>query len=189
MAGRRELLVAGSARFRIGGMIRIAVFAFSVFASLPSSSLSCAQQSSSASEIQKQDFHVKSPLPGSDAARLVEAQTALDQGRYDEAVRLSRGPTDQSGDFDFVAGLALAKLQRWQEARAALLRGQRKETRQARFLVELAGIDYKLKDARAAKRKLRAAQRLDPKDEYTLEFLGTLYFLDGNVEAALKYWN
>ena len=70
-----------------------------------------------------------------------------------------------------------------------LNQGHRKEPQQARFLIELAGVDYKLKDTRAAKRELRAALKFDPKDKYTLEFLGTLYFLDGNLEAALKYWN
>ena len=55
--------------------------------------------------------------------------------------------------------------------------------------MELAGVDYKLQDMRPAKRALRAALKLDPQDPYAQEFLGTLYFLDGNLEAALKYWN
>jgi hypothetical protein len=55
--------------------------------------------------------------------------------------------------------------------------------------VELAGVDYKLKDFRSAKRELRAALKLDPRDSYTREFLGTLYFLESNLEAALKYWD
>jgi hypothetical protein len=91
--------------------------------------------------------------------------------------------------LDFLAGLSLAKLQRWHDSRATLEAGHRKAPREARFLVELAGVDYKLKDMRAAKRELRAALKLDPRDAYTREFLGTLYFLDGNLEATLKYWN
>ena len=31
--------------------------------------------------------------------------------------------------------------------------------------------------------------RLDPTDSYGNDFLGTVYFLQGNIEAALKYWN
>ena len=31
--------------------------------------------------------------------------------------------------------------------------------------------------------------RIDPHDRYAINFLATLYFLEGNVEAALKYWN
>src|SRR6202165_3085639 len=45
-------------------------------------------------------------------ARLVEAQNAFDAGRWDEALRLAQGPADQSPDLDFVAGLALARMER-----------------------------------------------------------------------------
>jgi len=31
--------------------------------------------------------------------------------------------------------------------------------------------------------------KLKPKDEYADEFLGTIYLLEGNLEAALKHWN
>jgi hypothetical protein len=188
MAGDQELFVAGGARLRACRIIRIAVFTFSLFASsFLLSDLSFARQSSSTAEMQHQDGDVNSPLQ--EDARLAEAQKAFDRGQYDETVRLARGAAEQSSDLDFVAGLALAKLQRWQESRAAFSQGQRKAPQQARFLVELAGVDYKLKDSRGAKRELRGALKLDPKDKYTLDFLGTLYFLDGNVEAALKYWN
>ena len=125
----------------------------------------------------------------SDAARLAAAQKAFDEGRYEDAARTARGSIASSANLDFVAGLSLAKLQRWNESRAAFEKGHGKAPREARFLVELAGVDYRLKDMRAAKRELRAALKLDPQDAYTREFLGTLYFLDGNLEAALKYWN
>ncbi len=42
---------------------------------------------------------------------------------------------------------------------------------------------------REAARHLRRALRLDPTDSYGNDFLGTVYFLQGNIEAALKYWN
>jgi hypothetical protein len=125
----------------------------------------------------------------SDAARLAAVQKAFDAGQYEEAARLASDSGDRSADLDFLAGLSLAKLQRWHDSRATLEAGHRKAPREARFLVELAGVDYKLKDMRAAKRELRAALKLDPRDAYTREFLGTLYFLDGNLEATLKYWN
>jgi len=125
----------------------------------------------------------------SDSTRLVAAQKAFDAGQYEDAARLASGSGDRSADLDFLAGLSLAKLQQWNDSRAAFEMGHRKAPREARFLVELAGVDYKLKDMRSAKRDLRAALKLDPRDAYALEFLGTLYFLDGNLEAALKYWN
>ncbi|HMI52064.1 MAG TPA: hypothetical protein VK525_11160 [Candidatus Saccharimonadales bacterium] len=126
--------------------------------------------------------------PG-DATRLAAAQTALDSGRWQEAATLAAGPAGQSAEFDLIAGLALAHLQHWTEARASLDRGRLKAPADARFPVELAGIAYKTKDVSAAKRDLHAALRLRATDAYAQEFLGTLYFLDGNIEAALKYWN
>ena len=58
-----------------------------------------------------------------------------------------------------------------------------------RFPLELAGVAFKQKRYTAAVRHLRRALRLDPADSYGNEFLGTVYFLQGNTEAALKYWN
>jgi hypothetical protein len=125
----------------------------------------------------------------SDAERQVAAQKAFDAGRWEDAARIARGSANPSADLDFIAGLALAKLQRWNDARVAFDAGHTKEPGDARFLVELAGVDYKRRDFAAAKRELRSALRIDPRDKYTHDFLGTLYFLDGNLEAALKYWN
>jgi hypothetical protein len=177
MACRQELPATGSSHLRTRGIIRLlgTLFSFLTFTSL------CFAQNSSHS----QAFASAT----SESDRLAAAQKAYDAGQFGDAVQLASGPADQSADLDFVAGLALAKLQRWQEAGAAFETGHRKMPRQSRFLVELAGVDYKLKDTRAAKRELQAALKLDPKDKYTLEFIGTLYFLDGNLEAALKYWN
>src|SRR5260370_18836731 len=36
---------------------------------------------------------------------------------------------------------------------------------------------------------MRKTLDLKPKDPYSHEFLATIYFLEGNLEAALKYWN
>ena len=125
----------------------------------------------------------------SDEARLSAARTAFDAGGWEEAARLARGPADQSPDLDLLAGFALARLEKWDEAKAAFEAGAHKAPRDPRFLAELAGIAYKQKDFRTAKNKLHAALRLNPQDSYSREFLATIYFLDGNLEAALKYWN
>src|SRR5260370_3265579 len=122
-------------------------------------------------------------------ARLVEAQNAFDAGRWDEALRLAQGPAEPSPDLDFVAGLSLARMERWSEARLAFEAGVRKAPNDSRFRVELAGIAYKQKDFRTAKDNLHAALRLNPQDAYSREFLATIYFLEGNLEAALKFWN
>ncbi len=125
----------------------------------------------------------------SDEARLPAARMAFDAGRWEEAAKPAQGPADQSADLDFLAGLALARLEKWDEAKAAFEAGARKAPRDPRFLVELAGIAYKQKDFRTAKNKLHAALRLKPQDSYSSEFLATIYFLEGNLEAALRYWN
>jgi hypothetical protein len=85
--------------------------------------------------------------------------------------------------------MALSHLDRWTEARDAFSNGVRKAPRDARFLTERAGAEYRLNDFSAAKRDLRRSMRLDPSDSYVAEFLGTIYLLEGNLEAALKYWN
>lgn len=124
-----------------------------------------------------------------DATRLAAAQKAFDSARFEEAAALAQGPADQSPDLDFLRGLALARQQQWNEARLAFAAGHLKNPGDPRFLVELAGIDYKQNNFSAAKRNLRAALRLGSRDAYTRDFLGTIYFLEGNLEAALKYWN
>lgn len=125
----------------------------------------------------------------SDATRLAAAQAAFDRGEWEEAAKLARGPLQQSPDLDFLAGLAYARLTRWTEANSSFEAGRRKSPNDERFLVELAGVAYKQKNFPGAKRDLAAALRLNPNDSYAREFLGTVYFLEGNLPAALKYWN
>jgi hypothetical protein len=91
--------------------------------------------------------------------------------------------------LDFVEGLALARLERWNEAKAVFEAGLRKSPHDSRFWVELAGVAYKQQNFSAAKRDLRAALQITHNDDYSRDFLGTIYFLEGNLEAALKYWN
>ena len=124
-----------------------------------------------------------------DESRLAAARAAFEASNWQEAARLAQGPSDQSADLDFLAGLALSRLERWDGAKRAFLAGHIKSPKDPRFLIELAGVAYKQKNLSTAKRSLRAALRIAPDDSYALEFLGTLYFLDGNLDAALKYWN
>lgn len=122
-------------------------------------------------------------------ARLTAAQSAFDAGHWDEVAILARGPADQSPELDFLAGLALARMEKWSESKRAFEAGLRKAPKDPRFLVELAGTTYKLKDFRTAKQRLREALGLNPQDAYSRDFLATIYFLEGNLEAALKHWN
>ena len=126
---------------------------------------------------------------GPEQARLAAAQKAFDAADWGEAARLTEGPADQASELDLLRGLALSHLEKWDDAKGALEAGARKSPRDSRFRVELAGIAYKQKDFGLAKKDLQAALRLNSNDAYTNEFLSTIYFLEGNLEAALKYWN
>jgi tetratricopeptide (TPR) repeat protein len=125
----------------------------------------------------------------SDGERLTAAKEAYSEKNWEGAARISSGPIGQSADVDYLHGMALMRLERWEEAREAFSAGLYKAPTDTRFLLERAGAEYRLKDYSSAKKDLRSALRLSPKDEYALEFLGTIYLLEENIDAALKYWN
>jgi uncharacterized protein HemY len=99
----------------------------------------------------------------SDQARLAAAQAAFDAGYWEDASKLAHGPAHQSPELDLLAGLALARLEKWTEAKLAFEAGARKAPHDPRFFVELGGLAYKLKDFRTAKHDLRAALGLHRK--------------------------
>jgi tetratricopeptide (TPR) repeat protein len=117
-----------------------------------------------------------------------EQQLAKEE-RWSELVERLAPMTSRSADQEFEYGMALAQLQRWDDARAALIRGSRLQPGHKRFPIELAGIAFKQKKTGRAVQYLHRALRLDPHDDYANEFLATIYFLRGNIEAAVKYWN
>lgn len=126
---------------------------------------------------------------GTAADRVAAADELARQEKWTEIVEsVSAGPADPA-ELDFDRGLALAHLKRLGEARASFEAGLRKSPEDKRFRTELAGVAYEQKDFGLAKRDLRGVLKLDPHDTYALDFLGTLYFLDDNLEAALLYWN
>jgi tetratricopeptide (TPR) repeat protein len=118
-----------------------------------------------------------------------ELQRLSDEGQWNLVLQATGQCPAGSADVDYYRGLALAGLERWAGAKAAFESGEKTYPRDKRFPVELAGVAFKQKRFQAAKRHLRRALRLDPRDRYAINFLATLYFLDGNLEAALKYWN
>ncbi len=118
-----------------------------------------------------------------------QSQELSDAQRWNEIVSdlAHVHPRSASQDFDY--GMALARLGRLSEAGDALRQGSRLAPQDPRFPIELAGIAFRQKRNTLAERRLRAALRLAPRDVYANNFLATLYFLDGNLESALKYWN
>lgn len=109
--------------------------------------------------------------------------------KWQEIIGLGESAKNPSADFDFYYGSAFAQLGRWPEAQQAFVAGAKLQPRDKRFPLELAGVSFKQKHYRQAARYLRKGLRLDPRDAYGNDFLGTVYFLQGNTEAALKYWN
>lgn len=92
-----------------------------------------------------------------------------------------------SAAFDL--GMHAAHLHQWDVAHGAFLSGYRICTKQKRFPVELAGVAFEQKQYPQAAAWLRKGLRLDPSDAYANNFEGTVYYLMGNLPAALKYWN
>jgi hypothetical protein len=117
------------------------------------------------------------------------AKQLFEQERWSELTQLWQQAPRNTADLDYFYGVALAHMERWDEAGRAFSDGQRLAPNDKRFPIEMAGVAFKQKKYRQAKKYLHRALRLDPKDAYANEFLATVYFLEGNLEAALKYWN
>lgn len=113
----------------------------------------------------------------------------FEEERWEDVVREVHAAPSRDADLDYYEGSALAHLERWDDAEKILLAGSRLAPRDKRFPIELAGVAFKQKHLPAATAWLRRGLRLDPSDPYANDFLGTVYFLEGNLEAALKYWN
>jgi tetratricopeptide (TPR) repeat protein len=119
----------------------------------------------------------------------IAAQQLFKQQRWRELVDCFPARPEQPAILDYYQGIALARLERWDEARRALEAGAAKTPGDKRFPLELAGLAFKRGLRPTAREHVRGVLRLDPSDDYANNFLGTLYFLDGNLDAALKYWN
>jgi hypothetical protein len=120
---------------------------------------------------------------------LARARELFQRGEWEELARLGQCAPDDPADLDYYRGMGLARLTRWAAARAAFESGYAKAPRDKRFPLELAGIAFKRGRTAEARRLLKTALRLDPGDAYANDFLGTVYLLQGNTRAALKYWN
>ncbi|HEY2647158.1 MAG TPA: hypothetical protein VGI34_09290 [Candidatus Acidoferrales bacterium] len=121
--------------------------------------------------------------------RVADAKTLYDAQRWEVVVEAVPESPDNPPQLELYRGLALAQLERWADARKAFEAGAVRNPRDARFPAELAGVEYKQKQFSRAKQHLRRALTLDPADDYANEFLASIYFLEGNLEAGLKYWN
>lgn len=120
---------------------------------------------------------------------LSKVRQLYDAGRWNDVVQAVPESPDLDADLQLYRGLALAQLKRWEEAKTSFEAGLHRYPRDARFLVELAGIAYREKRFAKAQWYLRRSLAIKPDDDYANNFLAAIYFLQDNLEAALKYWN
>jgi tetratricopeptide (TPR) repeat protein len=131
------------------------------------------------------------PLAGRAAQldQIARAKSLYHLGQWPLLVKIFPDSPNLPAEVDYYRGMAFAKLGRLPEARQAFVEGQRKDPRNEQFPLELAGIAFKQKNYHEAKKRLRQALRLNPKDVYAREFLATISFLEHNLDAALENWN
>lgn len=125
--------------------------------------------------------------PGAQAD--AELHGLYSQQKWEEVIAAAKRMPSRSADVDFDLGMAFAHLQRWEEARGALLAGEKECRGQKRFPTELAGVAFQQKNYPETAHWIEKALRLDPQDEYANEFAGSVFLLMDNLDAALKYWN
>lgn len=121
--------------------------------------------------------------------KILAIKALYDGKHWEEVVAATKDAPETPGDFGLYRGLSLAHLQHWDEAQAAFEASLARNPGDARLMVELAGLAYRKKDFTTAKTYLRHALLVKPADEYANNLLASIYFLEGNLEAALKYWN
>lgn len=132
---------------------------------------------------------LRAQTSGSDFKRFTEIKQLLTEERWQEIIKLAEIEPERSADLNYYYGTALARLERWEDARQAFLAGFSQQPGDKRFPLELAGVAFKQKNLAEAASFLRRALQLDQTDPYTNDFLASVYFLQGNLDAALKYWN
>jgi tetratricopeptide (TPR) repeat protein len=121
--------------------------------------------------------------------RVANVKALYDASQWEAVLQAVPESPDNPAQLQLYRGLAFAQLQQWGDARRAFEAGLARNPRDARFLEELAGAEYKQRQFSRAKQHLRRALALDPSDNYANNFLASIYFLEGNLEAALAYWN
>ncbi len=133
---------------------------------------------------------ISTALPGQKTSGTEDSVRALyDSGHWAEAANLAAKTAHPSPVLLYYEGLSLARLKSFGQARQIFQRGEKLYRNDKRFPIELAGIAYRERDVRGAKRYLQHALTLAPDNRYTRDFLATLFLLDGNLPAALKYWH
>jgi tetratricopeptide (TPR) repeat protein len=121
--------------------------------------------------------------------KILAVRALYDGKHWEEILASTQDAPATPGDFGLYRGLALARLQRWDEAQKVFEATLARNPADARIMTELAGLAYRGKEFKVAKHYLRRALASEPAAEYANNLLASIYDLEGNLEAALKYWN
>jgi len=113
-----------------------------------------------------------------------------DRGAWQEIVDSTASVRQLDVERRFLRGVALAHLGRLPEAETELKQAaEQGGPKSGKILVELAGVQFRQKRLDESSKNLRRAIPLGQTDPYVINFLASLYYLQGNLEAAVKYWN
>lgn len=118
-----------------------------------------------------------------------QLQSLASAQQWPQIARLLSAVPNRTAEMDYYFGLALAHTGSNEQAERAFAAGSRLAPRDARFPEELAGLAFEQKNYPRAARLLRRAVKLAPGDDYAGNFLATVYYLEGNLEAAIENWN
>ncbi len=121
--------------------------------------------------------------------KILALRTLYDGKRWEEVLASTQDSPATPGDFGLYRGLALARLERWGEAQKVFEATLARNPHDTRIMTELAGLAYREKQFKVAKSYLHRVLAAEPADEYANNLLASIYDLEGNLEAALKYWN
>jgi hypothetical protein len=125
----------------------------------------------------------------SQQGRIEAVKKLYDSQQWAEVVAATENAPATPGDFGLYRGLALARLERWDEAQKAFEASLARNAGDTQLMTELAGLAYRRKDFKVAKNYLRRTLAKEPADAYANNLLASIYYLEGNLEAALAYWN
>jgi tetratricopeptide (TPR) repeat protein len=89
----------------------------------------------------------------------------------------------------FLLGMCSAFQNRLEEAESHFLTALGLNNRYEECYLELGGIYFKKKEYQKAERMIKKALKFNPANEYSRDFLGTLYFISGLTIQALHEWN
>lgn len=119
-------------------------------------------------------------------AAFTEGKELLSKQDYEKAIESFRKSTVK--DAEFYIAYSLAALNRTDEAKKAFETCIDKGIQPVESLYNLALISYDAQDVNSAKTYAEKALKLDPKHVATLFFYGNLFFVEQNMNEALKYY-